>query len=154
MRRLQLWKWHGKPTGLFLTRAIPTICLAMFTLRAAAGPLRIPLTEYFMPAWYQSGPNSFGRATILKQLQQVAGRQLVIVRYQPGRDAFEEWVYNAADIDAAKVVWARNMSPTENQELIKYFKDRHVWVLDADEKPPKLSPYAAPDTSDLSGTSR
>ena len=45
------------------------------------------------------------------------------MRYAPGRNPFEEWVYNEADIDSAKVVWARDMSPAENDELIHYFKD-------------------------------
>ena len=81
---------------------------------------------------------------MLRRLEQLAGRQLVIVRYSPGRDPFEEWVYNDADIDNAKVVWAREMTPAENEELINYFKDRRVWLLQADEKPARLSPYPVP----------
>jgi len=50
-------------------------------------------------------------------------------------------VYNEADIDGSKVVWARDMSPEENEELIRYFRDRQVWLLEADETPPKLSLY-------------
>ena len=78
---------------------------------------------------------------MLKQLELSERRQLVIVRYAPGRDPFEEWVYNDADLDNSKVVWARGMTFEENQELIHYFKDRQVWLLEADQKPPKLSPY-------------
>jgi hypothetical protein len=141
MRRLQRWRWSSKPTGLFMTRAVPLICIVMIVLRASAGPLHIPLTENYMPAWYQSGPNSFGRANLLRRLQQVPGRQLVIVRYEPQRDPFEEWVYNDPDIDTAKVVWARDMSPAENSELIQYFRDRRVWLLEPDKTPPRLSQY-------------
>jgi hypothetical protein len=35
------------------------------------------------------------------------------------------------------------MSPVENEELIKYFKDRRVWLLEPDETPPRLSQYLA-----------
>lgn len=59
---------------------------------------------------------------------------------------YKEWVYNRADIDAAKVVWAHDMGPDENAELIDHFKDRHVWLVEADEVPPKLSPYPAPQS--------
>ena len=30
----------------------------------------------------------------------------------------EEWVYNGADIDAATIIWAREMSPSENRKLV------------------------------------
>jgi hypothetical protein len=67
---------------------------------------------------------------------------LVIVRYKPGHDIiFNEWVYNEADIDNAKVVWAREMSPSENEEVLDYFKDRKAWLAEADETPPRISPY-------------
>jgi hypothetical protein len=54
-----------------------------------------------------------------------------------------EWVYNAADIDAAKAVWARDMGTADNEELIRYSKGRQVWLVKPDEKPPSLSPYAS-----------
>lgn len=148
MRHLQQWRWRGQPTGLFITRAIPVICVAMFVLRASTGPLHIPLASRYIPAWHQAGPKSFGRAAVLEQLELAAGRQLVIVRYFPGRDPFEEWVYNDADIDNSKVVWAHEMGPSENDELIRYFKDRKVWLLEADQKPPRLSPYPAAQLPD------
>lgn len=157
MRQLSLWRFRGMRSGLFLVRAIPAICVIMFLLRAAAQPMRIPLGEYYVPAWHQVGPKSFGRAAMLRRLQQLTGRQLVIVRYQPGRNPFEEWVYNEADIDAAKVVWAREMSPAQNEELIKYFKGRRVWLLEADAGHPKLSQYQLPaniNSSKMDGTNR
>jgi hypothetical protein len=47
------------------------------------------------------------------------------------------------DIDGSKVVWARDMDEKDNQELIQYFKNRSVWLLEPDESPPKLAPYIA-----------
>jgi len=58
-------------------------------------------------------------------------RHLVLVRYELGHPLFSaEWVYNEADIDDSTVAWARDMSPEENQELIDYFCDRQVWLLE------------------------
>jgi hypothetical protein len=48
-------------------------------------------------------------------------------------------VYNRADIDRAKVVWAREMSPAEDRELKSYFRDRKIWVVDADAAEPRLT---------------
>jgi len=59
-------------------------------------------------------------------------------------DGVWEWVYNGADIDDQKVVWAQDMGPAENEELIRYYKHRDVWLLEADDQPPKLDPYVDP----------
>jgi hypothetical protein len=78
-------------------------------------------------------------------LQRFPGRQLVIVQYGPNdKGGFRAWVYNGADIDSAKVLWAQDMGPAKNAELIDYFKDRSIWVLDANGDPPRLSPYLHP----------
>ena len=139
MRCTSRWQWHGQKSGLFLTRAIPVICVCLFILRAAHGPFAAD--EFYAQAWYQRGPITFGRAAMLRELDQLPGKQLVVVRYKPDHIPFAEWVYNGANIDAAKVVWARELTPSENEQLLKYFADRRVWLLDADEKPAKLSPY-------------
>jgi hypothetical protein len=98
-----------------------------------------------MPAWDQAAPSSFGRAAMLRELQSLPGDQLVIVRYKPKHNPFDEWVYNHADIDKSKVVWARDMGD-QNSELIRYFSGRRVWLLEADENPVKLSSYSVPKT--------
>ena len=141
MRKLRQWRTE-QGSGRFLTRAVPVICVLMFVLRIFAVPLHIPVKRVLTPAWYQLGPKDFGRAAMLADLQRLPGHQLVIVRYQPDHNPFAEWVYNEANIDNAKVVWAHDMSPVENQELISYFHDRRVWLMDADEEPTRLVLYA------------
>ena len=65
---------------------------------------------------------------------------LAIVHYRADHDYFEEWVYNRASIDDAPVVWAREMDDASNRELARYFDARHVWLVDADTVPAKVSP--------------
>jgi hypothetical protein len=84
------------------------------------------------------------RARILDQLSRTEGRHLVIVRYGPEHDQNDEWTYNAADIDGAKVVWAREMDPARNCELLDYFRERHVWLIEADATRAALTPYPVP----------
>jgi hypothetical protein len=127
--------------GLLVARAIIAICVITFGLRVAAHPLHIPLSKSIMFAWDQQGVKTFGRARVESQLMGLPGNHLVIVHYGPEHAPFEEWVYNDADIDRAKVVWAREMDNLGNLELTHYFKDRKVWLLDADASPPEIVPY-------------
>ena len=61
----------------------------------------------------------------------------------PYERGYREWVYNEADIDRAKVVWAREMDIAQNRKLLEYFNDRSVWLVEVDQydSPPKLLPY-------------
>jgi hypothetical protein len=81
-----------------------------------------------------------GRISIGKQLEQHKGKQLVFVRYAP-RHMFHEWIQNAADPDRARIVWAADLGPSENQRLIHYYPDRTVWLVEPDARPPQLGPY-------------
>jgi hypothetical protein len=64
------------------------------------------------------------------------------VRYSPGHNVFDEWVYNAADIDGSRVIWARGMAASDDRELMDYYKDRNVWLVQPDKHPVEISPYA------------
>jgi len=143
VQRVSQWRYGLRPTGVFMARAIPVICVLTFGARIFAGPLHIPLDLFYMPAWHQEGVTTFGRAAVQSQLQDLPGKQLVIVRYQPEHVPFTEWVYNDADIDRSKVVWARELETAENQKLIEYFKDRRIWLLEADSVPPRLTNCSA-----------
>jgi hypothetical protein len=134
-----LWNWSpaGRPLGKDLVRAIPVLACAMIVLRLTAVALHVPIE----PAWPRG---NLERAMIVGQLQRLPRRQLVIVVYSTTHNLHEEWVYNEADIDAAKVVWARDMGIETNQELLSYFKDRQVWRVNADASPPQLESYEAP----------
>src|SRR5262249_41756563 len=77
------------------------------------------------------------------RLAAAPGKQLVFVRYSP-LHVFHEWVYNDADIDAARVVWANDLGPAENEKLRRYYPDRTVWLLQPDARPLSLEPYDVP----------
>src|SRR5205807_1091572 len=138
LRHLRVWR---RPQGLFLARAIPAICVAMITVRLLAQPLRLQFPPPWPMTWYHTAEGNVARARVLVHLSAMDGKQLAIVRYGPDHNAvMNEWVYNRADIDGAKVVWARDMDLAENRELLQYFHDRRAWLVQADEAPPKVSP--------------
>ncbi len=79
---------------------------------------------------------------IHKRLKESPGPQLVFVRYGPSH-TIREWVFNDADIDASKVVWARDLGEPENDKLRQYYPARTVWLLEPDANPVVLLPYQA-----------
>jgi hypothetical protein len=145
MRHLRLWSPDGQPVGMTLVRLAVTACFLLAIVRSFAGPLHLRLIEWpaseWVGVWY--GPGHFGteRAHIEAGLEQLPGKQLVIVRYSPEHYSMDEWVYNAPDIDRSKVIWAREMDAANDLELIRYYKDRNVWLVQPDKQPAEISPY-------------
>lgn len=141
LRHLRWCRWRGRRTGLMLARAVPLICALMIPVRLLARPLHINMQTSWRMTWSSAAPGLYDRVRVLQRLEALPGQQLVIVRYKPDHDYHTEWVYNDANIDAAKVVWAREMDLQHNRELLNYFKARQIWLLEADELPPRLSAY-------------
>ncbi len=142
LRHVRVWRRHGRPVGAAIARSVLVVCLAMALLRVCGQPLSFYMPPDWPMTWYYTRPGNLARARILAQLESQPGRHLALVRYRPEHDFFEEWVYNRASIDAAPVVWAREMDDASNRELTRYFATRRVWLVDADATPPTVSPYA------------
>jgi hypothetical protein len=69
-----------------------------------------------------------------------------MVRYEPEHNIHDEWVFNGADIDGAKVLWARELDAQQNAALVRYFQERSIWLVDPEVDNLELIPYrdAAP----------
>jgi hypothetical protein len=139
MRHMRLWRGRHSWEGTAAVRMIAIVCCAMVVLRIFAAITHTAIE----PAWPRG---NLDRAAMIRELTGEPGDHLVLVRYQPtygvNHDVDHEWVYNAADIDAAKIVWARDMGDRQNQELVRYFHNRHIWLLNGDQVPPRLEPVA------------
>jgi len=143
MRHLRVWRPGCRPLGLALVRVIPVVCLILAGLRLYAEPLNLSIPRW--PAmWYGMEPPGLPRAHVLAELERRPGLQLAIVRYAPDHAPFDDWVYNAADIDKSRVVWARELGTRNSQDLLRYFRDREAWLVEPDSVPPKISPYPRP----------
>jgi hypothetical protein len=133
LRCIRLWSRRTR-FGLELSRAVMLVVLLLF-LGEVWGIAYLAANPHFPEPWQNA------RARIKNQLEHMPGQHLIIVRYAPWHSFHQEWVYNAADIDRSKVVFARDMGPAKNQELFDYFKERWAWLVNADEFIPRLEPY-------------
>jgi hypothetical protein len=141
MRDLYDSETAGSLSGRFLARSIPLICVVLFLARIAAPALHATPKPSWIRTWCSQDDQNLERARILNQLEHASGDHLVIVRYWPNHDfILDEWVYNHADIDGSRVIWARDMGQ-QNSELLHYFSGRHAWLVEPDYNPPRLSPY-------------
>ncbi len=135
VRGIGVWR-RQRHQGLRISHAarvmIPAALLAsmIVSFGSAAYGVAHPYPESYSTA----------RQQLLEGLESLPGKQLVIVRYAPSHIPFEEWVENGADIDAEKVVWARDVPGRGDADLLSYFKDRTAWVLEPDGDRLKLTP--------------
>jgi hypothetical protein len=129
--RLRSWRPNSKPIGL----ALAVLLIALIPIQFGRDVWKLFADGEYVPPMAQPYHD------VVQQLDALPGRQLVLVRYAPNHDVYQEWVYNRADIDAARIVWAREMTPAEDAPLIQYFHGRTVWLLEPDQAPPRLTRY-------------
>ncbi len=140
----RLGRW---PAGEEAARLIVFLCIAHFVfwygLHVFDGrEFSLALRHY--ETWNTiNHRNPERRILVNQELAQVQGKLLVFVRYSPLHIFQDEWLYNAADIDAARIVWARDLGEPENEKLRRYYPDRTVILLEPDFRPPRLGLYQA-----------
>jgi hypothetical protein len=91
--------------------------------------------------WSTQRAFALRRASIERQLLATPGEHLVIVRYGANHPTGQEWVYNHANIDSSRIVWARGMDPANDRAVRCYFAARHAWIVDGDAIPAKLTHF-------------
>ena len=138
LRHLRLWQHHGRPVGIGLSRMLVLFAIATIPAHTVKTLLEIRHGVYWI------NPHMPERARIAAELKSLPGEHLVLVHYAANHSVHEEWVYNAADIDHAKVVWAREIPGENLTPLLDYFRDRKVWVVDADKLPARPKQIRAP----------
>jgi hypothetical protein len=136
IRHLRTMRIGHRLVGLALSRAIVLLLVLDTGINAFRG-ICDPLL------WPCQGDPS--RTAIAEKLQHTPGKHLIMVRYdKDDHNIHDEWVYNGAEIDSAKFLWARELDPEQNAKLFAYFKDRKIWLVTPDSDNTYLEPYTPP----------
>jgi len=135
LRHLRLMRWKKWRWGAAFARASILLLLA----DTATAVARKQCDKFY---WTCQGDVS--RLVIQHQLQALPGKHLVMVRYGEDHNIHDDWVFNGAEIDSAKVVWAREISEEQDAKLFDYFRDRKVWLATPDTDNTYLAPYTPP----------
>lgn len=132
IRHQRAMKLAGRRVGAALARAA-VLLLAVDTALLAAPGVCDPLR------WTCQGDPS--RAAILEKLSRAPGKHLILVRYGEDHNVHDDWAFNGAEIDGAKVLWARETNAGQNARLFAYFKDRQIWLIEPEVNNTELLPY-------------
>jgi hypothetical protein len=138
LRLLRTWKPRGIPAGVAISRAVVLVILVWSFF---------PLAQRVINPWLLNDKAFFhtlpqvDRARLIAQLERIPGQHLVIVHNHLSATGSHDWIYNEPDIDHARIVFARDMGPEMNQELLDYFRNRHIWLVDQDDGIMRLTPY-------------
>jgi len=139
LRHLRLMRWKRWRWGAIFARTSVLLLL----VDTASAVMRKNCDTFY---WTCQGDVS--RLTIQRKLEALTGKHLVMVRYTEDHNIHDDWVYNGAEIDSAKVVWAREINPEQDAKLLKYFGDRKVWLVTPDTDNTFLEPYMPPTDSE------
>jgi len=135
MRHMNTLEIKGRRVGAMMVRVIVVILLvqtAGHALQGECDPLK------------KRCSGIVDRAEIADHLEHTPGKHLVMVQYNRFHNIHVEWVYNGAEIDSAKILWARDIDAEQNEKLFAYFRDRQIWLVKPDEREEKarqLKPY-------------
>lgn len=129
-RHLRQIKVREQPIGILLSRLLLMTSATAFFIGLLFAPQQ----------WkqYEKEQDNIPRAKIDSKIASLPGKHLVIVHFAKGHEPGHEYVYNKANIDDSKVVWARDLGAEKNKQLLNYYPERKVWVLDVDANPKPL----------------
>jgi hypothetical protein len=128
--------------GVQFALAAPAIMVLVLGVRIGLEQTHLPFTQKVnFQSWCCVQPGNPDKARILAMLGKMGGHHLAIVKPKNDPNNLFQWIYNDADIDASRVVWARDLGADANQALLKYFAGRQVWLVDPNKDPAEIVPY-------------
>ena len=140
LRRLSEWRM-GAEIAFVLVVLCGAEFLGWYGLHLFERPQLYPLLRYETWDAINHEGQAHKRGQVNDELAEIPGKLLVFVRYSARHIYQEEWVWNGADIDGQRIIFARDLGTDEDQKLIRYYGNRKVLVLEPDGLEAKLSEW-------------
>jgi hypothetical protein len=158
---LTLWWWphYGAPALPLLLAVVATAAQRLarrapgFTARRLAAATAVIAVVHlsvlgFVVHAYGNNEDGAGgsrgrrRAEVKERLEAEPGTQLVFVRYADGYTVHDEWVYNPADLNTTRVLFAHDLGD-RNAALIAAYPNRTVWMATVSKDDVRLMRFGA-----------
>jgi hypothetical protein len=137
---VQAFRYLKLRWGAFATELPLVICMTVACGTFLNATQRRHYTFTSPPEWCCMNTRPWERDEAIAAVEKSPGPQLLIVRYTL-HEPLPAWVYNPADIDSARVIFARDYGACGNQELLRYYANRKKWLLEVDGYNYKLTLY-------------
>jgi hypothetical protein len=134
LRSLATWR-RGSGTGRATVVNLSLGCVLLFLVYTVLAVFHVHVDGESPFNWSSYENRLEARVAAQRFLEQQPGKQLAIVRYGPHHDVLYEWVWNLAEIDQQKVIWARELKPGWTVQLLRHYPDRKVWLIEPDASP-------------------
>lgn len=133
---------HLRAARVPILPLLPATMVLVLVLRIAAQNLGLPYTQKLnYQSWCCKVQGNMNKSRIVEALDAIPGRHLVLVKAKTDPNNLLQWIYNDADIDNARIVWARDLGSERDAQLVQYFAGRDVWVVDPNVEPATCRRY-------------
>ena len=141
---------HLQAARIRILPLLPAVMVLVLALRIGAEQAGLPYTQKLnFQTWCCRVEGNRNKPRIVAELAKTPGTYLVFVKAKTDPYNLFQWIYNAADIDGSRFVWARDLGDAENARLAASMAGRSVWMVDPNVEPATLTGYdpATPKTT-------
>ena len=126
---------------------LPAGMAVVLMLRIVTQSAHLPYTQKLnYQSWCCRVEGNLRKARITEELSRKPGDHLVFVKAKTDENNLFQWVYNLAEIDQQRIIWARDLGDQRNAQLVQYYAAHHlaknIWMVNPNVEPAEYAPYA------------
>jgi hypothetical protein len=133
---------HLQAARIRILPLLPAVMVLVLALRIGAEQTGLPYTQKLnFQTWCCRVEGNRNKPRIMAELAKTPGNHLVFVKAKTDPHNFYQWIYNGADLDGSRFVWARDLGDAENAQLAASMAGRRGWMVDPNVEPATLAAY-------------